>query len=81
MLPVGHDDLRHHKLAEMERAIAAAELAARSNLNESTVRNFEKGRATPSITNLITMHRALEEAGVLFDGDQPGARLMQRAAT
>jgi hypothetical protein len=66
MLPKGHDDLRHRKLAEMERAI----------------RNFGKGRATPSINNLITMHRTLEEAGVvLFDGDQPGARLMQRAAT
>ena len=29
-----------------------AELAARSNLSESTIRDFEKGRRIPSINNL-----------------------------
>ena len=53
-----------------------AELAARSNLSESTVREFEKGRRVPSINNLAAIRRALEAAGVEFiDGNQPGVRL------
>jgi transcriptional regulator with XRE-family HTH domain len=53
-----------------------AELAARSNLSESTIRDFEKGRRVPSINNLAAVRRALEAAGVQFiDGDQPGVRL------
>ena len=53
-----------------------AELAARSNLSESTVRDFEKGRRVPSINNLAAIRRALEAAGVEFiEGDQPGLRL------
>jgi transcriptional regulator with XRE-family HTH domain len=55
-----------------------AELAARSNLSESTIRDFEKGRRVPSINNLAAVRRALEAAGVEFiDGDQPGVRLMR----
>jgi transcriptional regulator with XRE-family HTH domain len=53
-----------------------AELAARSNLSESTIRDFEKGRRVPSINNLAAVRRALEAAGVEFiDGNQPGVRL------
>jgi transcriptional regulator with XRE-family HTH domain len=53
-----------------------AELAARSNLSESTIRDFEKGRRIPSINNLAAVRRALEAAGVQFiDGDHPGVRL------
>ncbi|WP_035984151.1 helix-turn-helix transcriptional regulator [Bradyrhizobium sp. STM 3843] len=53
-----------------------AELAARSNLSESTIRDFEKGRRIPSVNNLAAIRRALEAAGVEFiDGDQPGVRL------
>jgi transcriptional regulator with XRE-family HTH domain len=53
-----------------------AELAARSNLSESTIRDFEKGRRVPSINNLAAIRRALEAAGVEFiDGNQPGVRL------
>ena len=53
-----------------------AELAARSNLSESTVRDFEKGRRVPSINNLAAIRRVLEAAGVEFiDGGQPGVRL------
>jgi transcriptional regulator with XRE-family HTH domain len=52
-----------------------AELAVRSNLSESTIRDFEKGRRVPSINNLAAIRRALEAAGVEFiDGDQPGVR-------
>jgi transcriptional regulator with XRE-family HTH domain len=55
-----------------------AELAARSNLSESTVRDFEKGRRVPSINNLAAIRRAIEAAGVEFiDGDQPGVKLMR----
>ncbi|NPU09705.1 MULTISPECIES: multiprotein-bridging factor 1 family protein [Bradyrhizobium] len=53
-----------------------AELAARSNLSESTIRDFEKGRRLPAINNLAAIRRALEAAGVEFiDGDKPGVRL------
>jgi transcriptional regulator with XRE-family HTH domain len=53
-----------------------AELAARSNLSESTIRDFEKGRRVPSINNLAAIRRALEVGGVEFiDGNQPGVRL------
>jgi transcriptional regulator with XRE-family HTH domain len=53
-----------------------AELAAQSNLSESTIRDFEKGRRIPSINNLAAVRRALEAAGVEFiDGEQPGVRL------
>ena len=53
-----------------------AELAARSNLSESTIRDFEKGRRIPSIHNLAAVRRALEAAGVEFiDGNHPGVRL------
>ncbi|MGJ5180173.1 MULTISPECIES: helix-turn-helix transcriptional regulator [unclassified Bradyrhizobium] len=56
-----------------------AELATRSNLSESTIRDFEKGRRIPSINNLAAVRRALEAAGVQFiDGDQPGVRLTRR---
>jgi transcriptional regulator with XRE-family HTH domain len=52
------------------------ELASRSNLSESTIRDFEKGRRIPSINNLAAIRRALEAAGVEFiDGNQPGVRL------
>jgi transcriptional regulator with XRE-family HTH domain len=51
-------------------------LAARSNLSQSTIRDFEKSRRVPSINNLAAIRRALEAAGVEFiDGNQPGVRL------
>jgi transcriptional regulator with XRE-family HTH domain len=53
-----------------------AELASRSNLSESTIRDFEKGRRVPSVNNLAAIQRALESAGVEFtNGDQPGVRM------
>jgi transcriptional regulator with XRE-family HTH domain len=53
-----------------------AELAARSNLSESTIRDFEKGRRVPSINNMAAIRRALESVGVEFiDGNYPGVRL------
>ena len=54
------------------------DLAARSNLSESTIRNFEKGRASPSINNLAAVRRALETAGVIVideNGEGAGVRL------
>jgi transcriptional regulator with XRE-family HTH domain len=59
-----------------------SELAARSNLSESTVRDFEKGRRLPTINNLDAVRRALESAGVEFiaeNGGGPGVRLKKRA--
>jgi transcriptional regulator with XRE-family HTH domain len=53
-------------------------LAEASNLGESTIRDFEKGRRVPSINNLEAIRRALESAGVIFvdeNGEGPGVRL------
>ena len=54
------------------------ELATRSNLSESTVRDFEKGRRVPSANNLVAIQQALESAGVEFipaNGGGPGVRM------
>ena len=59
-----------------------AELAARSNLSESTVRDFEKGRRLPTINNIEAVRHALEAAGVEFiaeNGGGPGVRLRKTA--
>ncbi|MGA0562846.1 helix-turn-helix domain-containing protein [Ancylobacter sp. VNQ12] len=53
-------------------------LASRSNLSESTVRDFEKGRRTPTVNNLAAIRAALESAGVIFldeNGEGAGVRL------
>lgn len=53
-------------------------LASKSNLGESTVRDFEKGRRVPSVNNLTAMRAALEAAGVEFiaeNGGGAGVRL------
>jgi transcriptional regulator with XRE-family HTH domain len=53
-----------------------AELAAKSHLSESTIRDFEKGRRLPTVNNLEAIRRALESAGVEFtNGDAPGVKL------
>ncbi|MGV1877357.1 helix-turn-helix domain-containing protein [Rhizobium sp. A22-96] len=44
-------------------------LAKESNLSESTIRDFEKGRRLPSVNNLAAIRCALEAAGVTFLGD------------
>jgi transcriptional regulator with XRE-family HTH domain len=57
------------------------QLAVDSNLSESTIRDFEKGRRVPSINNLAAIRAALEAAGVVFLDDGqcvdggPGVRL------
>ncbi|WMT92512.1 helix-turn-helix transcriptional regulator [Pelagibacterium sp. H642] len=42
------------------------ELAARSNLSGSTIRDFEKGRRVPGPNNLAAVRAALEAAGIQF---------------
>lgn len=59
------------------------ELASRSNLSESTIRDFEKGRRVPAPNNLAAIQRALEAAGVIFveeNGEGPGVRLRKERA-
>lgn len=52
------------------------ELASKSNLSESTVRDFERGRRVPNPNNLAAIQRALEAAGVEFtNGGEPGVKL------
>lgn len=57
------------------------ELGTRSNLSESTVRDFEKGRRVPSQNNIAAIRAALETAGVIFvdqNGEGPGVRLRKQ---
>jgi transcriptional regulator with XRE-family HTH domain len=59
-----------------------SELASRSNLGLSTIRDFEKGRRIPSVNNLAAIRRALEAAGIVFipeNGEGPGVRLRKSA--
>ena len=54
------------------------DLAHRSNLSESTIRDFEKGRRVPSVNNLAAVRRAFEDAGLIVideNGEGPGVRL------
>ena len=55
-----------------------SDLGGRSNLSESTIRDFEKGRRIPGPNNLAAIRAALEAAGVIFieeNGEGPGVRL------
>jgi transcriptional regulator with XRE-family HTH domain len=55
-----------------------SKLGELSNLSESTIRDFEKGRRTPGPNNLAAIRSALESAGVIFvaeNGEGPGVRL------
>jgi DNA-binding transcriptional regulator YiaG len=51
------------------------DLASASNVSQSTVRDFEKGRRVPSRNNLAAMKAALEHRGVVFVGDAGGEPL------
>lgn len=58
------------------------ELGQRSNLSESTIRDFEKGRRVPSANNLAAIQRAFEAAGLEFipeNGGGAGIRFRNRA--
>jgi transcriptional regulator with XRE-family HTH domain len=51
-------------------------LASRSNLSETTTRQFEEGLRALSIDKLAAIRAALEAAGVEFtNGDGPGVRM------
>lgn len=57
------------------------ELASRSNLSESTIRDFEKGRRVPSPNNLAAVARAFEAAGLQFiteNGGGAGLRFREK---
>lgn len=60
-----------------------SDLARHSNLSESTVRDFEKGRRVPGPNNLAAMRAALEKAGIIFieeNGEGAGVRLRKQLA-
>lgn len=59
-------------------------LATAAGLGESTVRNFEKGRAVPSDESLQAIADALKAAGVVLvpsNGEGPGVRLKRPTAS
>lgn len=59
-------------------------LASHANVSTSTVRDFEKGRRTPTPNNLLGIRYALEKAGIEFidqdDATGPGVRLSKPEA-
>ena len=56
-------------------------LGSRSNLSESTIRNFEEGLRVLPANDLAAVRAALEAAGVEFtNGEQPGVRLRKEKA-
>ncbi|GJL87144.1 MAG: transcriptional regulator [Minwuia thermotolerans] len=57
------------------------QLATAAHVGLSTVRDFEKGRRTPSHNNLLGIASALEAAGVQLipsNGGGPGVRMAKR---
>lgn len=47
-----------------------ATLAARTGLGQSTIRDFEKGRHTPYLSNMMSIRDAFEGAGMTFLYDE-----------
>ncbi len=51
------------------------DLAKRANVALSTVRDFEKGRRTPILNNLMAMRDVFAAAGVYMHGSEDGRPL------
>lgn len=57
-----------------------SDLAAAAHLGLSTIRDFEKGRRTPTYNNLLAIKLALEAKDVVFiaaDGHGEGVRMLK----
>jgi transcriptional regulator with XRE-family HTH domain len=58
--------------------LSQVKLARLANISGSMLRDFEKGRRMPTISDLAALRRALEAKGVIIvegNGDGPGVRL------
>jgi transcriptional regulator with XRE-family HTH domain len=55
--------------------LSQVRLARLANISRSMLRDFEKGRRTPTIDDLEAIRRALEAKGVEFTSGEPGVRL------
>lgn len=57
------------------------ELAKRSNVGLSTIRQFENGLRNPIANNLSALRRALEEAGIVLMTDPAGITFVGNPGT
>lgn len=57
------------------------ELAKRSNVGLSTIRQFENGIRTPIANNLSAMRRAFEEAGITLTDEPAGISYCEARTT
>jgi predicted transcriptional regulator len=57
-----------------------ADLAENAGLSEISVKNIERGAATPKTSTMEALITAIEKAGVEFtNGGQPGVRMKAKA--
>lgn len=49
-----------------------SELAQAAAVSQSTVRDFEKGRRTPTVANAKAIVAALDQAGIILTWDERG---------
>jgi transcriptional regulator with XRE-family HTH domain len=52
-------------------------LASKSQIGATSIRNFENGKTNPAPFRVLAIRRALEAAGVEFDGKGHGVRMRE----
>ncbi|WP_158811449.1 helix-turn-helix transcriptional regulator [Beijerinckia sp. L45] len=56
----------HCRMARAGLDISQQKLAEAAGVSLSTIKDFESGKRSPMMNNLVAMHKALESFGVIF---------------